>query len=96
MVLSVSDSSRGASRLKPEGINVHEKIDAVYWFLNDKSDVRSSYYLEDPAAEFDIQGLELDWVGVWWDADPAQQAMASTGAANGVLDILRIAAFAWA
>jgi hypothetical protein len=40
-------ASSGASRLKPEGINVHEKINAVYWFLNDKSDVRSSYYLED-------------------------------------------------
>jgi hypothetical protein len=62
-------ASSGASRLKPEGINVHEKITATYWFLNDKSDVRSSYYLEDPATEFDIQGLELDWVGVCWDAD---------------------------
>src|SRR4029077_20932797 len=62
-------ASSGASRLKPEGINVQEKITATYWFLNDKSDVRSSYYLEDPATEFDIQGLELDWVGVCWDAD---------------------------
>jgi DUF2075 family protein len=62
-------ASSGASRLKPEGINVHEKIDPIYWFLNDKSDVRSPYYLEDPATEFDIQGLELDWVGVCWDAD---------------------------
>jgi hypothetical protein len=62
-------ASSGASRLKPEGINVHEKITATYWFLNDKSDVRSSYYLEDPATEFDIQGLELDWVGVCWDTD---------------------------
>jgi hypothetical protein len=62
-------ASSGASRLKPEGINVHEKIDATYWFLNKKMDVRSSYYLEDPATEFDIQGLELDWVGVCWDAD---------------------------
>ena len=61
-------ASSGASRLKPEGINVHEKISATYWFLNEKSDVRSSYYLEDPATEFDIQGLELDWVGVCWDA----------------------------
>jgi hypothetical protein len=59
----------GASRLKPEGINVHEKIDARYWFLNAKTDVRSSFYLEDPATEFDIQGLELDWVGVCWDAN---------------------------
>ena len=62
-------ASSGASRLKPEGINVHEKISATTWFLNDKDDVRSSYYLEDPATEFDIQGLELDWVGVCWDGD---------------------------
>ena len=59
----------GASRLKPDGVNVHEKIDAPTWFLNDKSDVRSSFYLEDPATEFDIQGLELDWVGVCWEAN---------------------------
>jgi hypothetical protein len=62
-------ASSGASRLKPEGINVHEKIEAPYWFLNPREDVRSSFYLEDPATEFDIQGLELDWVGVCWDAD---------------------------
>ena len=62
-------ASSGASRLKPEGLNVHEKIGATHWFLNGKDDVRSSYYLEDPATEFDIQGLELDWVGVCWDAD---------------------------
>lgn len=62
-------ASSGASRLKPEGLNVHEKVDAPIWFLNDKADVRSSFYLEDPATEFDIQGLELDWIGVCWDAD---------------------------
>ncbi|MBN9597782.1 MAG: DUF2075 domain-containing protein [Afipia sp.] len=62
-------ASSGASRLKPHGINVREKIDATHWFLNGKDDVRSSFYLEDPATEFDIQGLELDWVGVCWDAD---------------------------
>ena len=61
--------SSGAYRLKPEGLNVREKIDATNWFLNSKDDVRSSYYLEDPATEFDIQGLELDWVGICWDAD---------------------------
>jgi len=59
----------GASRLKPDGVNVHEKIDAPTWFLNGKFDVRSSYYLEDPATEFDIQGLELDWVGLCWEAN---------------------------
>ena len=39
------------------------------WFLNDKLDDRSSYYLEDVATEFDVQGLELDWVGVCWDVN---------------------------
>ena len=48
---------------------MHDKIDPTFWFLNGKDDVRSSYYLEDPATEFDIQGLELDWVGVCWDGD---------------------------
>ena len=62
-------ASSGASRLKPEGINVHEKISATTWFLNDKHDVRSSYYLEDPATEFDMQELELNWVGVCCDGD---------------------------
>lgn len=62
-------ASSGGSRLKPHGINVHDKIKATHWFLNGKDDVRSSFYLEDPATEFDIQGLELDWVGVCWDAD---------------------------
>jgi DUF2075 family protein len=31
--------------------------------------VATSYYLEDVATEFDIQGLELDWACVIWDAD---------------------------
>jgi hypothetical protein len=62
-------ASSGALRLKPEGIHVRADIDAPNWFLNPKHDVRASYYLEDPATEFDIQGLELDWVGMCWDAD---------------------------
>ncbi len=62
-------ASSGAIRLKPEGINVKAGINPVSWFLNDKDDIRSSYYVEDPATEFDIQGLELDWTGVCWDAD---------------------------
>src|SRR5262249_16612337 len=44
-------------------------VDPVKWFLNDKDDVRSSYYLEDVATEFHVQGLELDWACVVWDAD---------------------------
>lgn len=62
-------ASSGANRLRPDGIWIKSKVDASAWFLNDKTDVRSSYYLEETASEFDIQGLELDWTCVGWDAD---------------------------
>jgi hypothetical protein len=62
-------ASSGAQRLRPEGIHIKAEIEPANWFLNDKADVRSSYYLEDVASEFAIQGLELDWVGVCWDGD---------------------------
>ena len=62
-------ASSGALRLRPFGLNVKSKIDAPYWFLNGKNDIRSSYFLEEIATEFDIQGLELDWVGVCLDGD---------------------------
>lgn len=62
-------ASSGAHRLRPEGIFVKASIDPANWFLNGKDDVRSSYSLEETATEFDIQGLELDWVGMCWDAD---------------------------
>lgn len=62
-------ASSGASRLRPEGIFIKAKIDAPTWFLNDRTDVRSSYYMEEVATEFDVQGLELDWACVCWDAD---------------------------
>ena len=62
-------ASSGASRLRPEGVFIKAKIDAPTWFLNDRTDVRTSYYMEEVATEFDVQGLELDWSGVCWDAD---------------------------
>ena len=62
-------ASSGAYRLRPEGLHIKAKIDAPTWFLNDRSDVRSSFYCEEVATEFDVQGLELDWAGVCWDAD---------------------------
>lgn len=62
-------ASSGAKRLKPLGLNMAVKIDPCAWFLNDASDVRSSYYLEDAGSEFDVQGLELDWAVVVWDGD---------------------------
>jgi hypothetical protein len=60
-------------RLKPVGVFVKAKIDPPTWFLAEKDDVRSSYALEDVATEFDIQGLELDWVGMCWDANFRQE-----------------------
>jgi hypothetical protein len=62
-------ASSGALRLKPYGINVKEEVDEAMWFLNDETDIRSSYYLEIVATEYKIQGLELDWTCVCWDAD---------------------------
>ena len=44
-------------------------MNPIHWFLNGKDDVRSSYYLEQVATEFHIQGLELDWTCVIWDGD---------------------------
>ena len=62
-------ASSGALRLKPEGIFVKNDISVANWFLNGKDDVRSSYALEDVVTEFDVQGLELDYNIVAWDAD---------------------------
>lgn len=62
-------ASSGAIRLKPEGLFVKNKLSASNFFLNSQSDIRSCHFLEDVATEFDIQGLELDWCLVCWDAD---------------------------
>ena len=62
-------ASSEAQRLKPEAVDVRAKIDPVHWFLNDRQDTRSSWYLEDAATQFQVQGLELDWACVTWDAD---------------------------
>lgn len=56
-------------RLKPHAIDVRVEADPVHYFLGQAEDVRSSYYLEDCATEFQVQGLELDWALVTWDAD---------------------------
>lgn len=62
-------ASSQAERLKPHAIDVRTKVDPVQWFLNERDDTRSSFYLEDAATEFQVQGLELDWACVTWDAD---------------------------
>ncbi|PKO37846.1 MAG: hypothetical protein CVU33_10985 [Betaproteobacteria bacterium HGW-Betaproteobacteria-6] len=61
--------SSQAQRLKPHAIDVRVAIDPVHWFLHGKEDTRSSFYLEDVATEFQVQGLELDWTAVVWDGD---------------------------
>lgn len=62
-------ASSQAQRLKPHAIDVRVNVDPIHWFLDDRHDTRSSYYLEDAATEFQVQGLELDWICVTWDAD---------------------------
>lgn len=62
-------ASAGAKRLKAEGVFVNNEIDAIHWFLNSQDDVRSCHFLEDAGTEFLVQGLELDWSLIAWDAD---------------------------
>ena len=63
--------SKVAARFKPQAVNVLAQGDeyAVHWFLEDKQDVRSSNYLEEAATEIQVQGLELDYACILWDAD---------------------------
>jgi hypothetical protein len=61
--------SSGAKRLRPLGIETEIEVDVAKWFLADKKDVRSSSFLEIPATEFEIQGLERDWICLAWDVD---------------------------
>ena len=60
-----------AARFKPLAVHILGQGDenAVHWFLEDKTDIRSSNYLEDAATEIQVQGLELDYACVLWDAD---------------------------
>lgn len=58
-----------AQRLKPEGIYVPTEIDVKNWFLAPSDDLRSSNKMEVVASEFKVQGLEIDWAVVCWDAD---------------------------
>ncbi|MDO4185768.1 MAG: DUF2075 domain-containing protein [Bacteroidales bacterium] len=62
-------ASSKAERLKAFGINVRYQPDFVHWFLEVDSDIRSSNCLEDTLTEFKVQGLEIDWACVTWDAD---------------------------
>jgi len=62
-----------ASRLRAYGIETstdfHRAYPYEHWFLNGPEDIRSSFQLEVVATEFEIQGLELDLVGLCWGSD---------------------------
>ena len=62
-------ASSKAERLKAISINVKYNPNFVHWFLEDSQDIRSSDTLEDALTEFKVQGLEIDWACVAWDAD---------------------------
>ena len=62
-------ASSQAKRLRAEGIWVECKCKPEKWFLEGKDDIKSSYFMEEVATEFDIQGLEIDYALVGWDAD---------------------------
>ena len=74
-------SSKG-QRLKPDALTLlppnSSEVEVTHWFLGDNKDVKSSYYMEEVATEFQVQGLELDWVIVAWDADMRADATTST------------------
>lgn len=63
--------SKVSARFKPLAVHVlpQDEDNAVHWFLEDKTDVRSSNYLEEAATEIQVQGLEVDYACVLWDAD---------------------------
>jgi hypothetical protein len=67
-------ASSGAARLRGEGVEPPtfkflSGIDYASWFLRPKGDVRSSNQLEVAMSEFELQGLELDHVGLLWGGD---------------------------
>ena len=63
--------TKESARYKPLAVHVLPSDDdmTVHWFLEDKTDTRSSNYLEDAATEIQVQGLELDYTCLLWDAD---------------------------
>jgi hypothetical protein len=65
--------SSAAARLRAEGLEPNSTFHADYpwehWYLAEETDVRSSYRCEVFATEFEIQGLELDWIGLCWGGD---------------------------
>ena len=78
-------ASSGTARLRADGLETsfdfHQRFEWERWFLDRDAceelgcdhkycnDVRASSKLEVAATQFEIQGLELDWIGVCWGED---------------------------
>lgn len=78
-------ASSSASRLRADGVETsfdfHQRFEWDHWFLDTWdcevaqcdhrycNDVRSSSALEVAGTQFEVQGLELDWVGLCWGED---------------------------
>ncbi len=62
-------TSSGALRLRPYGIVTKSDVNEVTWFLAEEDNIGASDFLEIAATEFSVQGLEIDWAGLCWDAD---------------------------
>lgn len=80
-------ASSEAKRLRGIGVWVQSEINHVGWFLNGKDNVDSSYYLEVAASEFKVQGLEIDYGVIAWDADLRYS--------NGEFDFYRYRGTCW-
>ena len=58
-----------AMRLAADGLFANLKPSIAHWMLSPMGDIRSSNMLETVQNQFQIQGLELDYTIVCWDAD---------------------------
>ena len=62
-------ASGQARRLAAEGLFVELKPDIANWILSPSGDIRSSNMLETVQNQYQVQGLEMDYTIVCWDAD---------------------------
>lgn len=63
--------TKTAARYQPHAVHAlpNDTQNAIIWFLEDTQHIHSSNFLEDAATEIQVQGLELDYICVLWDAD---------------------------
>ena len=62
-------ASSGAKRLRADGVTVPKDIEIEKWFLNGKDDVKLFILYGSCGIGIKIQGLEIDYAVVVWEAD---------------------------